>query len=396
MGRKTILRERSSGSRRRPARSPSAAGKRREGECAPPRGRPGGTRSSFFSMRTRCSSAAPSAPSSSRLPIRSSARQRLRGRQFAHLIARCQPWNTSAVSTSTAAPTPSGIALPWCLGGQRLAEDRRSRPPATFARYPRRDTDLTLTLQRLRYRIQYAPTPSRGPEAPGTIAGLESSSAGFRDHAMSLEASRPGLQPTPRRRSAGSAFGHLVLSNRCSSPSRAGRWKCSSVRSSRERPRRSGITFAPSSADLFLALLACRIEGEPLHRALTIVPMRFVYRPLLPGSFGSHHSRAQRSAGGLGKTGTHGAVPSRAEETRNDLSRSRCSCWRARSGGCATGDGLGAEAFQHPRLVVPSRASTRELYGLGEREDTVTLEGIEDFEKLAGKHQAIVASRVLG
>lgn len=33
--------------------------------------------------------------------------------------------------------------------------------------------------------------------------------------------------------------------------------------------------------DLFLAVLACRIEGEPLRRALGIIPMRFVYRPIL-------------------------------------------------------------------------------------------------------------------
>ena len=33
--------------------------------------------------------------------------------------------------------------------------------------------------------------------------------------------------------------------------------------------------------DLFLAMLACWMEREPLHRAFLILPMRFVYRPLL-------------------------------------------------------------------------------------------------------------------
>lgn len=33
--------------------------------------------------------------------------------------------------------------------------------------------------------------------------------------------------------------------------------------------------------DLVLAMLACRIEREPLRRALWIIPMRFVYRPIL-------------------------------------------------------------------------------------------------------------------
>jgi peptidoglycan-N-acetylglucosamine deacetylase len=33
--------------------------------------------------------------------------------------------------------------------------------------------------------------------------------------------------------------------------------------------------------DLFLAMLACNIEREPMRRALWIIPMRFVYRPIL-------------------------------------------------------------------------------------------------------------------
>ncbi len=43
-------------------------------------------------------------------------------------------------------------------------------------------------------------------------------------------------------------------------------------------------------------------------------------------------------------------------------------------------------------LVVPARGAYTGAYiDFGEREDDVTLEGIEDFEQLVGKHQAIVA-----
>src|SRR5437899_2527374 len=44
-------------------------------------------------------------------------------------------------------------------------------------------------------------------------------------------------------------------------------------------------------------------------------------------------------------------------------------------------------------LVVPEKgAYTGAFIDFGDREDEVTLEAIEDFEKLVGKHQAIVAS----
>ena len=33
--------------------------------------------------------------------------------------------------------------------------------------------------------------------------------------------------------------------------------------------------------DLFVAILACLLEGEPVIRAWRILPMRLIYRPLL-------------------------------------------------------------------------------------------------------------------
>jgi peptidoglycan-N-acetylglucosamine deacetylase len=48
------------------------------------------------------------------------------------------------------------------------------------------------------------------------------------------------------------------------------------------------------AVDLALALVACRLEGEPLRTALLILPMRLVYRPLLSLAILSSVSRALR------------------------------------------------------------------------------------------------------
>lgn len=49
--------------------------------------------------------------------------------------------------------------------------------------------------------------------------------------------------------------------------------------------------------------------------------------------------------------------------------------------------------LQHPRLSIPERGVYQGAYmDWGDREDSVTLEGIEQFEAMVNKHQAIVAS----
>ncbi len=65
--------------------------------------------------------------------------------------------------------------------------------------------------------------------------------------------------------------------------------------------------------DLFLAALACRLEGEPVRGSLLIVPMRFVYRWLLAFVVWRSILRALRGAlVGWGKLDRHASVPSRA------------------------------------------------------------------------------------
>ena len=65
--------------------------------------------------------------------------------------------------------------------------------------------------------------------------------------------------------------------------------------------------------ELFLAALACRLEGEPLRRAWLIMPMRLVYRPLLAWVIWRSIFRALKGAlVGWGKLERTASVPSRA------------------------------------------------------------------------------------
>jgi hypothetical protein len=57
------------------------------------------------------------------------------------------------------------------------------------------------------------------------------------------------------------------------------------------------------------------------------------------------------------------------------------------------GGGKKGEPIRNPQLAIPARGIYTGAYvDWGDKEDAVTLEGIEGFEELVGKHQAIVAS----
>ncbi len=177
------------------------------------------------------------------------------------------------------------------------------------------DTDLTLTLHRLNYRIGYAPDAIAWTEAPETIATLARQRFRWAFGTMQCLWKHRDLVFNPRHGALGwfslpgvwffqialvaiAPLVDAVLILSLIAGTAAAIW----------------YYFAAFLVmDLFLALLACRIEGEPLASAFTVVPMRFVYRPLLSWVIWKSIVRALKGAlVGWGKLERTGAVPSRA------------------------------------------------------------------------------------
>ncbi len=61
--------------------------------------------------------------------------------------------------------------------------------------------------------------------------------------------------------------------------------------------------------------------------------------------------------------------------------------------GCGKSERVAADKDAPVALVIPQTGAYTGAYiDFGEQEDTVTLDAIEEFETMVGKHQAIVAS----
>ncbi len=177
------------------------------------------------------------------------------------------------------------------------------------------DTDLTLTLHRLGYHIAYAPEAIAWTEAPETFAGLAKQRFRWAYGTMQCLWKHRDLVFNPRF----GALGWFSL---------PGVWFFQillvAITPLVDVVLLSSLLFGYAAAiwyyfaaflvmDIFLALLACRIEEEPPARALMIVPMRFVYRPLLSWVIWKSIIRALKGAlVGWGKLERTGAVPSRA------------------------------------------------------------------------------------
>lgn len=177
------------------------------------------------------------------------------------------------------------------------------------------DTDLTLTLHRLGYRIEYAPDAVAWTEAPETFATLAKQRFRWAFGTMQCLWKHRDLVFNPRF----GALGWFSL---------PGVWFFQillvAIAPLVDAVLLYSLIFGHAAAiwyyfaaflvmDIFLALLACRIEGEPASRALIIVPMRFVYRPLLSWVIWKSIIRALKGAlVGWGKLERTGAVPSRA------------------------------------------------------------------------------------
>ena len=145
------------------------------------------------------------------------------------------------------------------------------------------DTDLTLTLHRLGYRIDYAPGAIAHTEAPETFRTLARQRFRWAFGTMQCLWKHRDLVFNPRFPALGwfslpniwfmqiglvavTPLVDAILLYSLILGHAAGLW---------------WWFAAVLGLDLFLAMLACWMEREPLHRALIILPMRFFYRPLL-------------------------------------------------------------------------------------------------------------------
>ncbi|MCE9608654.1 MAG: polysaccharide deacetylase family protein [Chthoniobacter sp.] len=176
------------------------------------------------------------------------------------------------------------------------------------------DTDLTLMLHRLGYHIDYAPSAIAHTEAPETFRTLARQRFRWAFGTMQCLWKHRDLVFNPRF----GALGWFSLPNV---------WFMqiglvavtplvdAILLYSLILGHAAGLWYwfaAVLGLDLFLALLACRMEREPLHRALLILPMRFVYRPLLAWVIWKAIIRALRGAFvGWGKLERTASVPSR-------------------------------------------------------------------------------------
>jgi len=177
------------------------------------------------------------------------------------------------------------------------------------------DTDLTLTLHRLGYRIEYAPEAIAWTEAPETYRWLAKQRFRWAFGTMQCLWKHRDLVFNPRY----GALGWFSLPNI---------WFLqiglvavtplvdAILLYSLVLGHASGIWYwfvAALGMDLFLAALACWMDGERLYRALLILPMRFVYRPLLAWVIWHSIFRALKGAFVVwGKLERTASVPSRA------------------------------------------------------------------------------------
>lgn len=145
------------------------------------------------------------------------------------------------------------------------------------------DTDLTLTLQRLGYRIEYAPDAIAWTEAPATFRALAKQRFRWAFGTMQCLWKHRELVFSSRFPALGwfslpsvwfFQIGLVALTPLV------------------DAILISSVLFGYAAAiwyyivifivlDIFLATLACWMEGEPLRQAWRIVPMRLAYRPLL-------------------------------------------------------------------------------------------------------------------
>lgn len=172
------------------------------------------------------------------------------------------------------------------------------------------DTDLTLTLHRLGWRIAYAPEAIAWTEAPETWRALAKQRVRWAFGTMQCLWKHRDLTFNPRHPALGffalpsAWFFHLILVAIVPLADAILLWSLVAGYATALWPYFAAFLVL----DLLLAALACWLEGVPLRRAWLIVPMRFAYRWLLAWVVWKSIVRALRGAlvgwGKLERTGS--------------------------------------------------------------------------------------------
>jgi len=176
------------------------------------------------------------------------------------------------------------------------------------------DTDLTLVMHRLGYRIEYASDAVAWTEAPETTIGLVKQRSRWAFGTMQCLWKHRDMVFNPRY----GALGWFSLPNI---------WFMQiglvAVTPLVDAILLYSLLFGNARGiwywfvivlglDLFLAALACWMDGERLRRSLLILPMRFFYRPILAWVIWRSISRALKGAFvAWGKLERTASVPSR-------------------------------------------------------------------------------------
>ncbi len=177
------------------------------------------------------------------------------------------------------------------------------------------DTDLTLSLHKRGFRIAYTPLAIAWTEAPETVAGLAKQRFRWAFGTLQCLWKHGDLLLSPRKRALGWFslpsiwLFHIILVALGPLVDALLLW--SVIFGAGQAVLAYFIAFL--AVDIFLAGLACTMEREPVHKALLIIPMRFIYRPLLSWVIWKSFIKAAKGAWvGWGKLERTASVPNRA------------------------------------------------------------------------------------
>ncbi len=251
------------------------------------------------------------------------------------------------------------------------------------------DTDMTLTLHKLGYRIAYAPAAVAWTEAPETWRALVKQRLRWCFGVMQCVWKHRDLLLNPRFGALGwfsmpsIVFFQFLLVALVPFADAVLLWSIFAGYAAAIQ----SYFVAFLGMDLFLAAVACKLECEPLRRAFIVLPMRFVYRWLLAWVVWKSIIRVVRGAFvGWGKLERTANMTTRVLPLLALLFLTACEQKKVALE-------IPNSALTEGHLQVPTDGLYTGAYaGFGETEDEVTLEKIEAFEGFVGKHQAIIAS----